>query len=85
MIRGDSGIFFFCSTEPLPHSVTTHPPGMTSWMIVLSLFAALIILAVVLYGAVHLASFFAASSSDVPIIPARGNPEDMELICSENV
>lgn len=51
----------------------------------LSLFAALIILAVVLYGAVHLASFFAASSSDVPIIPARGNPEEMELICSDNV
>ena len=58
---------------------------MTSWLIVLSLLAALILLAVVLYGAVRRASFLAASSSNVPIIPAGGNPEEMELISSENV
>lgn len=70
--------------ESFPQSVATHPPGMTSWLIVLSLLAALILLAVVLYGAVRRASFLAASSSNVPIIPARGNPEEMELISSEN-
>lgn len=71
--------------DPIFQSTTTHSPGMASWTIVLSVFAALIVLALMSYGTIYLASFLTSSSCEVPVVPAKGNSEEMELFCTENV